>query len=1053
MLIPCYSHEYFTSHITTSFIIGIASVNDTAHQLFGTMSLFVTVLWTFLTISKAHAIFVNSWNSRSALEFDPQSALEYVASCASIQVDENDCIVGTFVNLVSQSANQDHGSVSTDEGTCGPPLINYGRLSTLFDTCQMVCMAPGSNLTTDQAQDSLSKISQILMAIDCWHAYCQEREQNQQDSLTLQNLKKGIAETVAPCSNITINLDSCLVSTSLTLILRNVTTEGSVGLSEAFHVVQNRSYWSSPMNEGDNISLEVPFVSAETIFHLTMQSSRMCGANDTQDDISEIQQTSAKLHELFIHPTCWSQNHDQNPLTQVDRPPDILVKLYLKQVLDCAGIEMDSGSCIENNLFGHWNSITADFPQHSRLSFLPTSSLYHQELGATCSGPIMSTTEMEQAVDRSKHICLAHGVSPTVTEIQIALQKLETLLWSESCWYSRCNPKILTTMKYKWMQKCSGVRLPASLVQPSSVMQKPKDDHMDSVFGCMIDFVVSSQPFSLGLFGFTPVSSNTCIPPILAQKNQFCSLDIGPKALSSCYEEPDELYYWEDLSMSYQYDDPFSLSYRYQHTSQDDFDEYSISHRSRHHKKRKGRKLINDLCVIVEAWSSDEGKQCFLDGCSIIGGNGDDKWLQPDKTPQPLSRPNAAPTFIPQTKAPFPNAYYRTDVPHFTTSTARASHQPTVAPLTKPDLPTEMVKVPTSVPFDTDYRRLTSKPSSSPSTGRTNEMTSNTPITWKSDKPTVKKPELPTERAKIPTNVPFNRDYQRLTSKPSSLPSTGRTNSRSNMPTTLKSNKPAASGNVFSPTRVPTKTPNTTVTKPYTNAPANFSKTRMPSRSTGFNEMSKQPIKVSSYRPSFDRRTFSPVIPPGKGTIAVSVQATISLSNLNETQVPAPGPERNNMVRVLEISIDQTLPFGAKCRVLRIGSIAVARRLLRELSEGLSVDFEVKITQTCEDASCLKSTSMAENLYNNVTSSLKDSVSTGEISKVINVIAASQNVTVLKNATLDTHSFVALSKQVTVVKSSIPSPIKNSSFNLYPVHLAVSIVSTVIFVAGLLLVG
>jgi hypothetical protein len=133
------------------------------------------------------------------------------------------------------------------------------------------------------------------------------------------------------------------------------------------------------------------------------------------------------------------------------------------------------------------------------------------------------------------------------------------------------------------------------------------------------------------------------------------------------------------------------------------------------------------------------------------------------------------------------------------------------------------------------------------------------------------------------------------------------------------------------------------------------------------------------------------------------------------------------MVRVIEIAIDKTLPMGAKSRVLRLGTISISRRLLRELSAGLPIDFEVTVSQICGDAACTKSSSVADDLYSNVTNSLKESLTTGEISQEIMAVAESQNVTVLKEVTLDTQSFVTLSKQVTVIESSTPSSIVTSS--------------------------
>jgi hypothetical protein len=927
-----------------------------------------------LSIEKVHALVFNLW--------DPRSTLLFVANCAAIQVDENDCIINNFISLVSQAKTQENDSSSAILQNCGPPQINYSQLSDYFDRSQKACMVHGSDLTIEQAQDSLLTISQILMSSDCWNAYCQERERYR----VVETLKTGIINGVAPCSNVTIDSGSCLLSTSLTILSSRIqeSLQGSV-LNQLFLQV-------------DNSMAHMPNITMQAIIDSTMQGGSECQSMGMHYDTVEIERTKTTLGALFSYPTCWSLGDGKHNMIGNDLSSDTLAKVYLEQVMGCVGIEKDGNSCVEKMLLQHWNSFVAILSPQSHLDF-----------GDECRSPVMTAEEMELVLERSTNVCQSNGFQPTTTEIQNALQKLKLLIQSPSCWLLKCDEQLESRLKYSWMQQCTNVRLPAYLVQPSSILRESETDEMDSVLGCMIDFVISSQPSSFGLFD-SAVSGpgDMCVPVMFTQRmtRQFCSVELGPKALSSCYNVPKP---W-DFSMSYQYHHQHSLSYSYissdsrrrQNTRKYGdmypfFDEtlitrkpksmhnidYSLSYSYRTKPDIDVQALVDDLCVIVELWSSDDGKKCFQDICDGYGGNIEDNWLNSDRpysslTEPPSAKPSIVPSYNPRTSSPFKLMSFETNEPTLlaTKSSSRPSLKKTSVPSTEAGI----------------------SPSRSPTRQNSEDGSSSSvkvsPTASPSHAPQTKEPYL---------NVPY-RTTAPMYAASSSSP-------RPVHKTTLAPLK----NELISPS-----------SKPIMNPVQNGILTRVPTKNKA--PISQPTTFVSpTYSPSTTRRTLSPAVPQGKGVVAVIVQAQISLRNMNETQVPAPGPERNSMVRVIEIAIDKTLPMGAKSRVLRLGTISISRRLLRELSAGLPIDFEVTVSQICGDAACTKSSSVADDLYSNVTNSLKESLTTGEISQEIMAVAESQNVTVLKEVTLDTQSFVTLSKQVTVIESSTPSSIVTSS--------------------------
>eukprot|EP00804_Cyclotella_cryptica_P013363 CCRYP_005136-RD/>CCRYP_005136-RD protein AED:0.04 eAED:0.04 QI:1304/1/1/1/0.8/0.66/6/293/1173 len=145
-----------------------------------------------------------------------------------------------------------------------------------------------------------------------------------------------------------------------------------------------------------------------------------------------------------------------------------------------------------------------------------------------------------------------------------------------------------------------------------------------------------------------------------------------------------------------------------------------------------------------------------------------------------------------------------------------------------------------------------------------------------------------------------------------------------------------------------------------------------------------------------------------KFDVAVTL-AGISVSDLDFTALGA-------VVDLLEKVFASVLPEGAKIRILKIAGVPVTRRLLRLLEEGQGVDveFEVIITEQCNDSACNNSEDLSATVYGEVTSDLKAKVEDGTLSTVIQEEADAEGVSELANVSVKNDSLKASVPTVTV---------------------------------------
>ena len=220
------------------------------------------------------------------------------------------------------------------------------------------------------------------------------------------------------------------------------------------------------------------------------------------------------------------------------------------------------------------------------------------------------------------------------------------------------------------------------------------------------------------------------------------------------------------------------------------------------------------------------------------------------------------------------------------------------------------------------------------------------------------------------------------------------------------------------------------------------------------------PTSSPSAKPTLKPTTALPTSPPTAsptkakfGSVDVKFDAAITLEGINVSDLDF--TSLGAVVDLLEKVIQNILPEGSMVRLLKVGGVSVTRRMLRNLqddAQGVEVEFEVTITETCEDAECSNSEDLSAAVYDNVTSDLKKKVEDGSLSTAIQEEADAEGVAELTNVSVKPDSLKA-SEPIVTVKKAEPETDDDpndddSASSKFKSTLAVAIVSASVLFLG-----
>jgi hypothetical protein len=226
-------------------------------------------------------------------------------------------------------------------------------------------------------------------------------------------------------------------------------------------------------------------------------------------------------------------------------------------------------------------------------------------------------------------------------------------------------------------------------------------------------------------------------------------------------------------------------------------------------------------------------------------------------------------------------------------------------------------------------------------------------------------------------------------------------------PIAVPTSKPSGDvviSNTTSTTPSPSVKPNTTP-KPTTLQP-----TKAPTTST-----TKPTIMIKPTTISLTKTPTASLTKAKFGSVDVKFEAAVTIEGINVSDLDFTA--LGAVVDLLEKVFASFLPEGALVRLLKIGGVPVTRRMLRNLqddAQGVDVEFEVTITETCEDAECSNSKDISDSVYSDATTKLQKNVEDGSLTTAIQEEADADGVSELANVSIKPDSLKASAPTVTV---------------------------------------
>ncbi len=293
-----------------------------------------------------------------------QSIVDTVAGCTGSELSVHSCVVSTSLDLFlagvigpngeyyssyyhsDQSENFHRaleGKGSIADAICVLPPIDDSIIMKIIDDAKEMCIATGQEASSDEVAEVKDVISALVGDSSCVLPMCKEPIED-----GLATVKSIIVDTVAGCTGSELSVHSCVVSSFLDMMFIEM-------------MGGNRDY-----NENDNIQrllrvadtespqelCSLPQLENEDITRMVRNAEQVCiqaGKNEDEnndaDDIIEV------IQRFFNGDSCLSSICEETLNIGIEAFQSYNLKnVALGYIFDCAGIEIDSSSCLQNSL-------------------------------------------------------------------------------------------------------------------------------------------------------------------------------------------------------------------------------------------------------------------------------------------------------------------------------------------------------------------------------------------------------------------------------------------------------------------------------------------------------------------------------------------------------------------------------------------------------------------------------------------------------------------------------------------------------------------------------
>ena len=1006
-------------------------------------------------------VLINPYYAFDQFGTDKRNIFAKVAHCAAVDVDEIDfdsCLMKGSMAAISMNSSTNSNRIDANFATkCEQPVIDEAVVKQIFTQTQAICFSNGIEYNHEDIDTYTTATINILSEERCWESSCHEIEGSVKNvSDTLSKIFKGIAvDAIGQCSGATIDKNSCTANTALDIIFTQVTLESSIQPNR--HILDKSFSLSNFISflDFDNSICIPPDIELSTIQRIVETAEQSCDDTTNHQDIFDV---SFAIYKLFSAESCWLSkcNEIEKGVKEVVRAVHPIITRVLSQTKNnCTGVELDPNSCI--------TSTALDMVIYQSAADKMTSiddSLFYQDnslssLGNMCSLPRIDLDGIHDIVKLAEQICISNGVeiiNESTSDISSAINKL---LSTESCWNYHCNNVeneiedfLRKTIEVKeislnYIFECASLEFASdscletsivdSILSGRPVVSNTKEERklaknaisFVDEFGneikaeksfaqkaqCPITYFNSNEIDSL-----ISSSSNTCKKrgKMISSKEEkdaetklhvlfgaeqcwesICQSDsfltLSSNLLEECLDidlpvsitNPGKTFndpkkYLEDGNLACMVDYAMKVD-RFDYNLDMEYESKTLQ------CLPPGYKDMANICTSVigpEALS-----QCLRPGQPFFDGrfspSGDLSFSFDFDASMPFSY-DFSHDYSYDFSYPFSNSYSYSF--SFDYEENNKFHRNLIQGMCEilEIMSTEEGQsclLPLCDLFDSEIGWF--EP-------RLNEE--GTPTANPTMDPTAYPSIQPSSSTSLqPSTAPSKHPSIHPSIHPSSSPTLQSSATPSIKPSSYPSSQPSIHPSSY-PSLRPSATPSIQLTQNPSMDPSSISSVT-------------PTVKLSSH-PST-----SPSIIPSIGDIEIRFEAEITL-DIDIEEVPTEAAELTIMIGVLATAINKFLPNGAEARILRIGGVAVSRRRMRYLQEGLQVEFEVIMKKKCETASCDESTDIVSSMVNDATTSFQIAATSGSLTTAIQTEASKENVIVLQTVTVEEDSFV--SKEISV---------------------------------------
>jgi len=506
---------------------------------------------------------------------------ETIGICSGVQIDPETCLADFAINqILSGEMTGSEGLLarrilteSTIEPSqphdgsflCRAPIIDEDTINNIIEVGNTICGYSNGDA------DALSQALYTMFSAEgCFMDLCRSIENQTNQIISL------LFESVGQCSGVVIDPNSCIISTSLEMLLFG--SEGGTGGEHARHLLERQFDFKTAVHEVLEDAKSFcypPEIDSEMVSHIVQGASIICSENGEDVDIDEIQNVILTIDSLFSEDACWTNlctNFIDDAQTTIENIVDVPA-LAAEQVLTCANVEINFDSCIEREMYNEFvnGQASRKLQVKQTTSGLRRKREHFHDFDHTVGRQTEYIEPQKCIIPRpaliEKNTYFAPFIdqcSPTNTDIDIAWNKLQSISGVNGCWESICGESASTFLLFQSVEKCLNFAVP--IISELSVSPP---------LLCMLDFAMRSTDI------FDPSTHDHCPDNIAPAAIEYCMdvfIDDGDWNLSMSFSYE---YKNEDYSMSYHYGDHsyhyknenevFSYYYLYSQTKEDSY--------------------------------------------------------------------------------------------------------------------------------------------------------------------------------------------------------------------------------------------------------------------------------------------------------------------------------------------------------------------------------------------------------------------------------------------------------------------------------------------------